>query len=241
MADVIAGVDGCPAGWMVVTWTGKPADIPNARIIKSFSGVLELPASIIAVDMPIGFPERASTGGRPACVAARARLGARQSSVFSVPSRAAVMCQDYRQACRINQLNSDPPKKVSRQCFNLFDKMREIDALITPDLQGRIFEVHPELAFWAMNGEHPLALPKKVKSRPDPAGLALRRDLLKAAGFPIDALRRGIWKSSEAAEDDVLDACATAWSARRIRDGRHVQLPPDPPRDGRGLRMEINA
>jgi len=241
MTDMIAGIDGCPAGWMVVTWAGRPTDTPQARIIEDFAGILQLPAGIIAVDMPIGFPEHASTGGRPACVAARARLGHRQSSVFSVPSRAAVMCTDYRQACRINQLNSDPPKKVSKQCFNLFDKMREIDALITPGLQDRVFEVHPELAFWAMNGQHPLALPKKVKSRPDPAGMALRRQLLTAAGFPVDALKRDTWKARAAAEDDVLDACATAWSARRIRDGEHVQLPQDPPRDGRGLRMEINA
>ena len=241
MTEMIAGVDGCPAGWMLVTWTGRPTDIPQSCILKTFAVVLQTPASIFAVDMPIGFPERAVTGGRVACVETRARLGARQSSVFSVPSRAAVMCADYREACSINQQNSDPPKKVSKQCFNLFDKMREIDALITPALQSRIFEVHPELAFWAMNGEQPLALPKKVKSRPDPAGLALRRDLLRNAGFPIDNLQRQTWKAREAAEDDVLDACAAAWSARRIRDGQHVQLPPNPPRDGRGLRMEINA
>ena len=101
--------------------------------------------------------------------------------------------------------------------------------------------MHPELAFWAMNGERPLALPKKVKSRPDPAGMALRKDLLRNAGFPIDRLKRGVWKASQAAEDDILDACAAAWSARRIRDGEHVCLPQHPPLDGRGLRMEINA
>ena len=241
MTEVLAGVDGCPAGWMVVTWTGQGNDAPRAEIIKDFAGVLALPATIIAVDMPIGFPERTTSGGRPACVAARARLGARQSSVFSVPSRDAVMCSDYRKACSVNQQNSDPPRKVSKQCFNLFNKMREIDGVITPELQSRIFEVHPELAFWAMNNETPVDQPKKIKSRPNPAGMALRRDLLRNSGFPIDAVQPGSWKASQAAEDDLLDACATAWSARRIRDGEHIKLPPNPPIDERGLRMEINA
>jgi predicted RNase H-like nuclease len=241
MPDQIAGVDGCPAGWIAVTWTGLSNDEPQARILTSFSDVLDLPAAVIAVDMPIGFPDRAIKGGRPACNAARARLGERRSSVFSVPSRHAVMCEDYREACRINLQHSDPPRKVSKQCFHLFTKMREIDALLTPGLQARVYEVHPELAFWAMNHNNPLNLPKKVKSRVHPPGMELRRNLLEAAGFPIARVRSGNWSRSAAAEDDLLDACATAWSARRIRDQEHICLPPDPPRDARGLRMEINA
>ena len=240
MIDLVAGIDGCRAGWMVVTWDGSTAT-PKAGILPDFAAVLDLEASVIAVDMPIGLPERAGAGGRLACVEARARLGARQSSVFSVPSRAAVMCDDYRDACRVNLEHSDPPRKVAKQCFNLFPKMREIDHLLTPDMQNRVFEVHPELAFWAMNGERPLALPKKVKSRPDTDGMALRRRLLSQAGFPIDMLQRETWRASQAGEDDVLDACAVAWSARRLRNGRHIRLPSNPPRDGRGLRMEINA
>ncbi|MGI9463252.1 MAG: DUF429 domain-containing protein, partial [Aestuariivirgaceae bacterium] len=201
MTTNLAGIDGCPAGWMVVTWTGHPSDPPEARILPDFAAVLALPVAIIAVDMPIGLPERAGPGGRQACNEARARLGARQSSVFSVPSRAAVMCTDYREACRTNFENSDPPRKVAKQCFNLFNKIREIDRLITSGDQDRVFEVHPELAFWAMNSEKPLALPKKVKSRPDPDGMKLRRHLLRQAGFPIDTLQRGTWKAAEAAED----------------------------------------
>ena len=241
MTELVASVDGCPAGWMVVIWHGDFAGSPHASIVPDFSTVLALPVKIIAVDMPIGLPERAGPGGRTACVEARDRLGARQSSVFSVPSRAAVMCKDYREACRVNYENSDPPKMVAKQCFNLFTKMREIDRLMAPPMQDRVFEVHPELAFWAMNDHQPLALPKKVKSRPDAAGLALRRKLLDQAGFPVEKLKRDQWRAAEAGEDDVLDACAVAWSARRLRDGEHLRLPPEPPCDGRGLRMEINA
>ena len=195
-------------------------------------------ARVIAVDMPIGFPPQS---GRLAEREARARLGARQSSVFSVPARAAVMCTDYRAACDANLLNSDPPKKVAKQIFHIFPKMREIDALLTPALQSRVYEVHPELAFWAMNGETPLALPKKVKGRPHPPGLALRRGLLEAAGFPLATLPPASYRAADVGPDDLLDACACAWSARRLGQGRGVRFPAHPPANSRGLRMAIHA
>jgi predicted RNase H-like nuclease len=230
----VLGVDGCRGGWIAVRW----GETLTHHLCRSFSDVLALEATVIAIDMPIGFPEHS---GREAERQARARLGDRQSSVFSVPSRAAVMSADYAQACRANLAHSDPPKKVSKQIFHIFPKMREIDEAMTPELQSRVFEVHPELAFWAMNGSAPLSLPKKVKGSPHPPGLDLRRTLLAKAGFPLAALPEARYRAMDVGADDLLDACACAWSARRIAEGRNVRLPENPPRDARGLRMEINA
>ncbi|WP_373505018.1 DUF429 domain-containing protein [Aestuariivirga sp.] len=230
----VVGVDGCPGGWIAVRW----AESLTHHLCRSFSEVLAFDADIVAVDMPIGFP---SGSGRLAEREARARLGERQSSVFSVPSRAAVMCLDYRESCVANLLNSDPPRKVSKQIFHIFAKMREIDALMTPQVQSLVFEVHPELAFWVMNGEAPLNLPKKKKGSVYPDGLDLRRDLLLKAGFPLQSLPPASYRRADVGADDLLDACACAWSARRIAEGRSLRLPADPPRDARGLRMEINA
>ena len=42
----------------------------------------------IAVDMPIGLPDRTGAGGRGPEALVRRHLGARQSSVFAIPSRA---------------------------------------------------------------------------------------------------------------------------------------------------------
>lgn len=237
MADrrLVAGVDGCPAGWIAVLWDGE-AHIAS-KLCPSFTDVMALPAEIIAVDMPIGLPERS---GRPPERAVRARLGERRSSVFAVPSRNAIYCEDYAQACRVNLIHSDPPRKVSKQCFHIFPKMREIDALITPELQARIHESHPELAFWVMNGETPLSLPKKVKSALYGPGLDLRRTLLRQAGLPIDILNSD-YRRRDVGADDLLDACACAFVAWRIRNGRSMRFPQDPPRNARGLRMEINA
>lgn len=232
---LVAGVDGCPAGWIAVMWDGGIS--LTSRLCARFAEVVALPAQIIAVDMPIGLPERS---GRPPERAVRSKLGERQSSVFAVPSQKAIYCEDYAQACRVNLLHSDPPRKVSKQCFHLFPKMREIDALITPELQARIYESHPELAFWMMNAETPLALPKKVKSAPYGPGLDLRRALLRQAGLPIDHLSLD-YRRRDVGADDLLDASACAFVAWRILNGRSIRFPEDPPRNARGLRMEINA
>ncbi len=232
--NAVIGVDGCPGGWIAVRW----GETLSHHLCRSFAEVLAMEADVIAVDMPIGFPQ---LSGREAERQVRAKLGERQSSVFSVPARAAVMCTDYREACAANLSHSDPPKKVAKQIFHIFPKMREIDALMTPALQSRVFEVHPELAFWAMNGEQPLTEPKKVKGTANPPGLELRKALLRAAGFPLEDLPALTYRRADVGADDLLDACACAWSARRILAGTSRRFPADPPLDQRGLRMEINA
>ena len=241
----VAGVDGCPAGWVVVLLhlDRGPAEPPRLRAVPAFADVLALPEAPvrIAIDMPIGLPERAGPGGRPCDVEARARLGRRRSSVFPVPARAAVMAADYGRARAVAVTKSDPPRSISKQCFNLFGKIREIDRLMTPALQDQVFECHPELAFWAMNSGQPLDEPKKLRSRPHAPGLALRRRLLAAAGMPFTLLAPDVARPKGVAADDLLDAAACAWTAARVHAGTAVCLPATPSVDGRGLRMEIRA
>ena len=238
----VAGVDGCPAGWLVIFARVASHEI-RLRLVPRFADLLaaaEKPA-VIAIDIPIGLPQRTGRGGRAAESLVRPLLGERQSSVFSVPSRAALAANDYREACAIALLTSDPPRKVSKQLFMLAPKIREVDACLreNPRAPGRVFEVHPELAFWRLNGERALDEPKKMKGRCYEPGLALRRRLLVAAGFSGDVVN--ITAPRGAGPDDVLDALACAAIARRI----HLRLAqpfPDPPeRDGFGLRMAIWA
>ncbi len=239
----VAGVDACRGGWLVVLANVDGDPEPRARIVPAFADVLSLAEapSIIAIDIPIGLPECSGIGGRAADIAARANLGARQSSLFAVPARAAVMETDYRAACAAALKHSEPPRKVSKQTFNIFPKIREVDALMTPALQARVFECHPETAFWAMNERAPLDEPKKVKSSPFPAGLALRRKLLTRAGFLAAFLERTHFRRTDAGADDLLDACACAWTALRIVRGEAMTFPAEPPLDARGLRQEIRA
>lgn len=238
----LAGVDGCAGGWIAAFVRPQGGDA-CVRIVSRFADVLAAPEqpAIVAVDMPIGLPERVGAGGRAAENSVRPLLGARQSSVFSVPSRAAVYATDYGEACRIAQFTSEPPRKVSKQLFNIAAKIREVDDALRadPDAAGRVFEVHPELAFWRLNGARPLGEPKRVKSRPYEPGLALRRSLLIAAGLPEGTVNATPPKG--AAADDLLDALACAAIARRIHAGLAQPFPSPPPRDAFGLAMAIWA
>ncbi len=215
----------------MVSWSGSTGKVPQASIVASIRCALKDKATSIAVDMPIGFP---ADTARSCETFARKYVGPRRSSVFPVPCRKAVMVGNYSRACEINA--SLLGKKFSKQAFMLFPKMREIDAVITPELQSRVFEVHPEVSFCAMNNETPLQHSKKTRE-----GADLRRTLLAARGFPIDRLQHPVWKKSQVADDDILDACACAWSAWRIAKGEHITFPRVPQLDDRGLRMEINA
>jgi predicted RNase H-like nuclease len=238
----LAGVDGCGGGWIAAFV--RPSGGEGAAVaFPRFADVLaaaQAPA-IVAVDIPIGLPERVGHGGREAENAVRPLLGARQSSVFSVPSRAAIAAADYIAACRAALATSDPPRKVSKQLFNIAPKIREVDAVLRADqaAAARVYEVHPELAFWRLNGERPLSEPKKVKSRPYAPGLALRKDLLKAEGLPASLIDATPPKG--AAADDLIDALACAAVARRIHAGLARPFPDPPPRDAFGLPMAIWA
>lgn len=238
----LAGADGCPAGW-AVAFVRPHGDEARVRIIPAFADIVTAPEqpAIIAVDMPIGLPDRTGHGGRAAENAVRPLLGQRQSSVFSVPSRGAVYAMDYAEARRIALATSEPPKSVAKQLFNIAPKIRDVDEVMRADasLAQRVFEVHPEVAFWRLNGERALTEPKKVKSRCYEPGLALRRALLVAGGLPASIVESSPPKG--AGPDDLLDALACAAVARRIHAGIARPFPDPPPRDSYGLPMAIWA
>jgi threonine dehydratase/predicted RNase H-like nuclease len=236
----IAGVDGCKAGWIAAFFGLSEAEQPFFRVIPRWSDLLaDTPVpGLIAVDMPIGLPDRIAGSGRGPEQAVRALLGERQSSVFSIPSRSAVHAADYAEACRLALATSEPPRKVSKQGFHLFPRIREIDALLRaePNWRERIFETHPELAFRTMRGA-PLVHPKKIKGVVNPAGMAERRALLLAAGLPETIVHAKPPRG--AAADDALDALAALVVARHIAAGRGKPFPDPPGRDSQGLPIAI--
>lgn len=242
---VFVGIDGCRGGWICALCDGA-----GRLELKRIAHVHELfeasPFPIVAIDMPIGLPDRVGPRGRAAERLVRPLLGGRQSSVFSVPARAAVMAglttgEDegtrYRAACAAARAHSDPPRAVAKQSFHLFPKIAELDTLLRerPELVAMVHECHPEVAFWAMNDRQPLALPKKVKNRPHPPGLELRRSLLAFHGIQVDALTAQSALALRAGLDDLIDAAACAWSAKRIAYGKALRFPDPPGRDAFGL------
>lgn len=230
----VAGVDGCRAGWVVARLSARsPTHLRLVRVwvVTDFASLLREAddLELITVDMPIGLAETAERGGRLCEREARARLRPKRSScVFSAPVRAALSAADYSTALAINRGSSSAAIGLSKQVYFLFEKLRQVDAALTPARQKQIREVHPELSFAAMNGGVALA-PKKSA-----AGRAARVDLLKRHGLPPPATPPG------AQHDDLLDAIAAGWSAARLAHGVGVRLPHQPPRDARGLSMEIS-
>lgn len=248
----VAGVDGCRAGW--VAMVRSPGSPTAAMVHAAFADLVEaVPTdTVIAVDMPIGLPAFTTHGGRGPETIVRRFLGQRQSSVFSIPSRAAVHAatrsfttveawyEDHRLASRIARDTSDPPRGVSIQAFALFPRIREIDALLRerPELRASVFESHPELAFWRLNGGCAMTSPKKVKGQVNPSGMAERRELLARHGIEPTLLRTPI---AGTGADDVLDAAAMLLIAERIAHGKAESFPDPPLYDEHGLRIAIYA
>lgn len=82
-------------------------------------------------------------------------------------------------------------------------------------------------------------LPKKVRNRPNPPGLAQRRDLLARFGYDMDFLSAPPPRG--AGLDDAIDACVNAVIAERIHKGLAQSFPAEPPRDSKDLRIAIWA
>jgi predicted RNase H-like nuclease len=238
----VAGVDGCRAGWICVFFIDDPSNA-SVTIFPDFENLVSAFSdnTIIAVDMPIGLPEKIGRAGRGPEKLVRPHLGERQSSVFSIPARAAVYCDDYTKACRIAQATSEPPRKVSKQAFHLFPKIRQIDHFLRKEVpsRDRIIESHPEFAFWALNGNQPMHMPKKVKSRINSAGIEERKSLLFQCGFTKTVLEAPL--AGGAGDDDLLDACAVSLIAKRRAEGIARPWPDPPGEDAHGLPVAIWA
>src|SRR6266849_1907986 len=143
MTDSVAiGVDGCRGGWLAVIAAGGRLSICKR---PTFRALAELhPHATVVVDVPIGLFEDPRPVGRECDQLARELLGERRSSVFSPPARR------YLAAKRFEEVRG-----MSIQRFSIRDKIKELDDFITPSLQDRIFEGHPELSFRTLFGRPP--------------------------------------------------------------------------------------
>jgi predicted RNase H-like nuclease len=230
---LVAGVDGCRAGWLCMRRDPGSGGIRAAIFATARELLAARPVPcVLGIDIPIGLPD---SGARACDREARARLGRpRASSVFPAPIRPALAAPSREEAARITQLCDG--RRVGCQAWGLWPRIREIDAALRaePGLRGIVREVHPELSFWAWNGARPMEHSKKTR-----AGRAERAELVETHFGPVFAEIRASLAGRDASDDDILDALAALWTAERIASGDAETLPPDPPRDAAGLRMEI--
>ena len=198
----LLGVDGCRAGWVAASDRG-------ARLYPTFAEIVAERFELVLIDVPIGLLQ---AGPRNCDLQARSLLGARRSSVFPAPGRRLLRARRYGRQCSI-------------QLWNILHKIREVDEAMTPRLQRRVREAHPEVSFALLNGS-PLRFAKKSAD-----GEAERRRLLRPIFGEIPAV-------PGAARDDVLDAYALLWSAQRAWRGE-ARVLGGSERDERGLQCEI--
>ena len=230
---IVAGVDGCRAGWLCITRDLDTGRIESAVFENAESLVQQKPEpSIIAVDIPIGLTE---AGPRQCDLIARKLLGRRASSVFPTPVRGILRARTRLEADRI--LRRIEGKCVPAQAFAIFRKVLEFDEILSlePRLQDRIKEVHPEVCFRAWNNNSAMSFRKRAKS-----GRAERHKLVTSRfGVKVVEEIRNKYLVKDVAHDDIYDAFAALRTAGRILEKKAAVIPDPSPVDAKGLHMEM--
>jgi predicted RNase H-like nuclease len=246
VTERVLGVDACKAGWVGIALEGSTitayvapsiadlvaqveAGAPNAGAPNAGAPNAGAPNSsghvdssgqldVIGIDIPIGLADH---GLRRCDLLARDAAGPRRSSVFVTPVRAAFACPDFASAVALNRERTGVGFSI--QAYGLKAKILDVDAFVRGST-CRVVEVHPELSFAAMAGQ-PLADAKTTW-----AGLQRRRALLIAEGVDIDGDLGGTLGTAgrRTGFDDLLDAAAVAWTARRVARGHAISRPQPP-------------
>jgi predicted RNase H-like nuclease len=229
------GVDGCKAGWFAVERTR------DGFAFAVHAGPRELIAAhaaarVIAVDVPIGLSD---DGPRAPDADARRFVGRhRAPSIFSAPVRGVLGATTYAEALRLHRQLDREHRGLSAQAFGILPKIRAWDEALRSDAdaRARVFEIHPEVSFAALNGDVGLVEGKKTAHGRELRLALLGRVFDEAA---VRTLLAGVARRVAAA-DDVLDAFAALWSAERIANGVARSLPPAPVLDANGWNVAIH-
>ena len=232
------GVDGCPCGWFSVGFSGNGEYELNA--FATFGELLAYynAAKLVLVDMPIGLPDGAAE--RPSDPAARKLISPHGSRVFRAPTRTAlehlVANPGDNNGTRAVQMDITG-RSLTSQTLAIMPKIAEVDNLLPREAAPQVREVHPEICFWALNGERPVG-PNKHSNEGIEERLRVLERVEPRTRAIFDAARRK-FRLNAVGRDDILDALVAAVTARRgWPDGFHT-LPANPPQDARGLRMEM--
>jgi predicted RNase H-like nuclease len=223
---LVAGVVPCGGGWLVASAKLQGATIApeEPRVMDAFTAVLDERPSfeVIALHAPVGFLDKAAPGGRTCDREARALLGPRRgAAVRSAPSWPVF---EVRAGGR--------PEGLDAVTAILLPRYREVAEEMAGYRQRTIFEAHPELSFFQLNGDLPLRYSKRYA-----AGRQERLDLLATKIPGVDRIVDA--KVPGASRAHLLDAAACMWTARRTIAKAATRMPEDPEWDSQGLRMEF--
>src|ERR1700691_4013563 len=128
---LVAGVDGCRAGWIAFK-IELPSLATSVEVIDFPSLLTNRPSylAFLGIDIPIGLLD----GSRACDKAARKLLGQpRGTSVFAAPCRAALTAKTHAEASAINRKMTG--RGLSQQAFGIVSKIKQVDDAITPETQ----------------------------------------------------------------------------------------------------------
>lgn len=228
------GIDGCKLGWFYVGLDDTRAF--RTGIIRNIDEITEWleQAELILIDIPIGLLDE-GTSERLCDLAARRMIKPRGSTVFPAPARSAIAETTYEAGSAENYRRLG--RKLSKQSWAISAKIREVDDFLrTERRSGKVREMHPEVAFCALNDGLPVMSSKKSRE-----GFVERLSVLQRhyadARSVVEAARTETPLKKHLQNDDILDALAGAVTASGHPN--LLTLPPDPPVDAEGLPMEI--
>jgi predicted RNase H-like nuclease len=229
--QLLAGVVPTPKGWFAATAKLQGITL-SPEVPQKFATLLDIfdykPAfQIIALFAPIGLLDEPTPGGRQCDRDARKLLGwPRSGAIVSPPIRPAVGHETYAEAAAVNG------GALSIVSWQLAKKVGEVDEDVAPYWQRTVYEVHPELSFYQLNGDKPVQFSKRTE-----AGAHERMDLLTAKLQGVARVFDTALPGTTLAHR--IDAAACLWTARRIASRAVSRLPEDPVWDSLGLRMEL--
>ena len=227
------GVDGCKGGWIAAV-----LDQGELRLEKytSITSLVERYPEFDAflIDMAIGLRDRLDQT-RPD-QAAKIELGKKASSVFPIPSRAAVYAdkEESQKQANIHTLG----KSLAKQSIAIIPKIRELDEFLKnhPEYKNRILESHPEVAFARLNGS---VVMSRKKEEPGPSErIHILSEFLEAkelSGFYDKAKKLGC------NQDDMIDAVCLAVTGALYAHGQCETIPEKPEADEKGLLMKLTV
>ena len=217
------------------TWLVAPGRLQGITLYPAdpmrFDTILEVldykPSyEVIAIACNIGLLDTATPGGRTCDREARKLLKfPRSGAIISAPIRAALKATTYDDAYRLNG-------GMSSVAYNHLAQTAELAEAIAPYWQRTVFEVHPELSYYQLNGDVPMTYSKHGDRGP-----AERKALLEKRIPGITQITEARLPRVKRAH--LLDAAACLWTARRIAGRAVNRVPEDPEWDEQGLRMEI--
>jgi len=230
-----AGIDGCKAGWILITFTEGEEKFQIIENNDDLKGVFEYYDRIF-IDMPIGLEDEEYT--RECDRLLRKELGAEYApSVFSPPIRPALDAPTYAEANLTSFEYTE--KKLSLQAWNITPKIKLVDTLLREHetFKTKVFESHPELLFQKLNGG--MIFQKKNLKK----GIRHRLELLRAEEPIADEFFRIIkeeYRRSEVGEDDIVDSMALAYYAKLSNEKGLKTIPEETPYDSEGLPKAIH-